>query len=904
MLPCTSTANKGNRWSQTVSARTMLQISFDAARSAREIAAICNVTVAWAKTIRCFVALAYMAVQNMILGSLIASATAARPLLCAVRLAWDETGERLTMPTPGGTSYRGGGQTNSVWHVMVARLRFIVCWESDSPSGVRTFDFTAVLPPMIVQSTSAAALWHQLFHSSLAAPVFRARDLLRDSSRIFVELCETDGAYANDKLLMHLLATSRPEVLWDQWHCSLHQSQLVEASVLSIAGVKLLSRLYSITLFLRTSGHFLRMLRLLKHCIQKNLIIRDICECGPPSQLMKSYTRELVEYLCSHRQRFTRFDRRPSRVGVGEVMSGSESDGRGDAGDDALPRGRREYLKAAQAFSDTWNGPLWEPRFVHYAPAGSRLSESDCAAQMASTCRDFLLRMIPPVPAANKWTKLGPCCDVIMSSLLAHGIFRDIFLGLKFDTSAIGVEESGDLDDQLRSDVQFRAVQGKRFAASCDFLRSAKHVLVLVRLCLVLEPIRFLTAFWLRRASECEDPCSQPPVFDMQHPRYSPLTLACQYLSGLLDRTAERLILLWRTSGHETVEAWFQHAPGEVRDFRRIVMVANCGIYRRHVCRYRSFPWLLCAIADERRPLSERRSIALLFTSASSCCLRPGFANRLHARDLAPEDLLSPPWSQVLRFFAVVFSMQVADVEWRHGRNRQRTHRHGQTSWHQFVARYIAAEAQTLRLSALSRLRVWEERHERHDQQHRIVAGHPGRARVGRGGSGRGGSRGRGSRGSCDAPPNDRQRLRAPSAFDVFRAATMRRDRHMGLKFNPASRDDWASRRSEWEALTDERRQAYADEARHQVGWAAQCRTALRQARRRDGNAEGIAAEGAAPLREEPMRQDLDACEAAHPGPASLASGGLRKISSRDRLAARGPPLLLSASVGKSSSLS
>eukprot|EP00972_Heterocapsa_arctica_P029187 4291969-Heterocapsa_arctica.AAC.1 len=74
---------------------------------------------------------------------------------------------------------------------------------------------------------------------------------------------ETDAAQANVKL--HAQSLMNEDVTGDRAYkchkvCSLHQNQLIELILLVVLGLNVLSRLYSLTLLLHTSGYFTKML--------------------------------------------------------------------------------------------------------------------------------------------------------------------------------------------------------------------------------------------------------------------------------------------------------------------------------------------------------------------------------------------------------------------------------------------------------------------------------------------------------------------------------------------------------------------------------------------------------------------------------------------------------------------
>ena len=61
---------------------------------------------------------------------------------------------------------------------------------------------------------------------------------------------------------------------------------------------------------------------------------------------------------------------------------------------------------------------------------------------------------------------------------------------------------------------------------------------------------------------------------DILHPQSSVLTVVRQYLSSLLHGQPQRLLLLWRSSGFDSFADWFVACPQEVRQVRRLAMLA------------------------------------------------------------------------------------------------------------------------------------------------------------------------------------------------------------------------------------------------------------------------------------------------------------------------------------------
>ena len=138
--------------------------------------------------------------------------------------------------------------------MLVARLELIVGWGPETDGG-NVLKFSAVVPNMLVASPSAANIYHCLFHNAVVAPLLTSIKLLFSLSAWAIDLMEADGAYANDRLWAHWLRKRETMPVLDCYmRCRLHGSQLIEAAALSVLPNKPLSRLYSLSLLLRTAS--------------------------------------------------------------------------------------------------------------------------------------------------------------------------------------------------------------------------------------------------------------------------------------------------------------------------------------------------------------------------------------------------------------------------------------------------------------------------------------------------------------------------------------------------------------------------------------------------------------------------------------------------------------------------
>ena len=115
------------------------------------------------------------------------------------------------------------------------------------------------------------------------------------SAHIGLHHRETDGASANDKFVAFLLeSSSRDGSYCSHWLCSLHQLQLVEVAALASVQNKLISKLYSLTLLLRSSTLWARMHSQLHRVLFGGLSIRG----GSPSASATRYAKDTSGRLC------------------------------------------------------------------------------------------------------------------------------------------------------------------------------------------------------------------------------------------------------------------------------------------------------------------------------------------------------------------------------------------------------------------------------------------------------------------------------------------------------------------------------------------------------------------------------------------------------------------------------
>ena len=191
------------------------------------------------------------------------------------------------------------------------------------------------------------------------------------------------------------------------------------------------------------------------------------------------------------------------------------------------------------------------------------------------------------------------------------------------------------MDYEMLKDIAFSAVQGSRFEAARRYIDDPVTRPWLISLALVLEPLRILSSWFMRRAHDVELHHScRHPLCGIVYPGSSPVVAALQYLASMLHGQPRRLVLLWRSSGYASFAAWFASASTEIRQLPRLVMAISASIYHRIFRAVNNFPWALVAFADPRTTREQLDILARRWDRSRACCLPAGMARKLKNRDI------------------------------------------------------------------------------------------------------------------------------------------------------------------------------------------------------------------------------------------------------------------------------
>ena len=358
------------------------------------------------------------------------------------------------------------------------------------------------------------------------------------------------------------------------------------------------------------------------------------------------------------------------------------------------------FEKRLETFRDMWNGSF-TGHPMHRCALGHCSSRVDACHKMAESFIALLLLTLPAIPAPNKWTKIFPASDFVGLGLLINNylpkIFELAFQPVMFRTDLHGPadqlqEQQQDTDPRLLEGLYFHAVQGKRYLGSRCFLTSYSNQWAIRCWLVVSEHLRRLVFYWLRNLSASKKPRNRYPILELLDVRSSVAWAVLQCIAHqLMDpQGRHRISMIWRSSGHSSYAEWCRVCSDEVRDFRRALLSLAAWIYRRHVFYWQQGPWPLLQLIDSKADASIIEAVKLQWDGMQVCCASPGLARQLKQRGISADLLQSDPtWSSVLRGYAALLDMSIADVETKHALSRHWSERPFST----IVAKHVNREA-------------------------------------------------------------------------------------------------------------------------------------------------------------------------------------------------------------------
>ena len=280
------------------------------------------------------------------------------------------------------------------------------------------------------------------------------------------------------------------------------------------------------------------------------------------------------------------------------------------------------YAQAWAEYREVFNaGDLWSPR----PPGNYRLtahvsleppSYATLKTRAVRALAKLQLRSLPCHPSRGKWHKDGPCLDW---HLLGVGL-QSVVPGLLMQTNAgfrilaTLEEETDNLVRKVEQEIDWYQLKGVLFRRYSGYLAQPLCLPTTTICCIAMEPDRFMTSWFERRAS-VKRRClgqrlrRQPPLCDVCWAPAAPAVRCCQYYSYLLSGNAPRLIMLWGR-GFDDWWSWCEARPRELDMFCRTVLAAASEMRTRHIEEDMSSPWAVAGLVDRRRTMADKQLLA------------------------------------------------------------------------------------------------------------------------------------------------------------------------------------------------------------------------------------------------------------------------------------------------------
>ena len=145
-----------------------------------------------------------------------------------------------------------------------------------------------------------------------------------------------------------------------------------------------------------------------------------------------------------------------------------------------------------------------------------------------------LLRARPITPVLSRWSKPVGSLDFWVPVFACYNLIADLFnRAFLHDICAMGGDDSRGLIERM----DFKATQNKRIKICLDEFIKATTFAVLLILCIMLAPLRYI-AKWLQRSTRVarinRGARARPPALDATNPVRSHFITALQFLSSLV----------------------------------------------------------------------------------------------------------------------------------------------------------------------------------------------------------------------------------------------------------------------------------------------------------------------------------------------------------------------------------
>ena len=482
-------------------------------------------------------------------------------------ICYDETELELCVP------YQEHDPTQGRWHVMVCTVHTTTGLVPACGSYVPKLA-NIVKPPVVVINVRAPCLWHALFMTTdgkkLRSQLRYSESTASLSSLTWVR----DGASSNYCITARYAELYDKPLISDKL-CSAHSHKKIESDTTTVAGMPLISHLYSGSLLLRMGSSMFKFHASLDLVIDTRLVLR----IGPPPADAAAYADEVIDYMVSN---YT-----PASGKTPKKKRGKRT--KQKAVDPALAKDAYHQLWKALArdlngrWFDSGSDPNAFGPLPHYCENVQCCNGYDldvCRAKVKRSLRKACYRSRPRSPNEIKWNNLGPCLDWVLSGCCVGSTVNDA-LGNAFNDAFISQVESKaqQFDEnqkkctaEFRRDFNWHRLLGKRAISIKALFRDIAACNVLIMLAIVEEPLRYVLNFLLGASSvNVQRDDNFPAICTCANPFYSPIVVARQAYSSLLAGRSSRLQILYKRAGVDSFAMWIYRFPREAMAFRRII---------------------------------------------------------------------------------------------------------------------------------------------------------------------------------------------------------------------------------------------------------------------------------------------------------------------------------------------
>ncbi len=222
----------------------ILDICYDMpSMSLRNIGHVFHIDPRYVPRLQCLTAGVVLERQADMCAALAEQSGRTAPLFYVSTLAFDETTEKLALPMvtlPNQSVMHNIAR--SAWHVLVSRQEITLAHQVGEGIVVRHKRICRPTVPLV--STGAGACYDGLFKVRPVARIAAADATLAAEAEVSVFHTDRDGAFSNDKLILHRNKQLDPKILASDMTCGNHRTQLIEVAAAASVGEHIIPSLY------------------------------------------------------------------------------------------------------------------------------------------------------------------------------------------------------------------------------------------------------------------------------------------------------------------------------------------------------------------------------------------------------------------------------------------------------------------------------------------------------------------------------------------------------------------------------------------------------------------------------------------------------------------------------------